>query len=104
VLATSFAPTITASVDGVILILVAVVFGQPNFDSIGIDVGESRLLIGSVITAIVMFLIVAFVCCLIVKQVEQVEQVEEVEEEVASGPSETDLLAEISDAVKAING
>jgi large conductance mechanosensitive channel len=104
VLATFFAPTITASVDGVILILVAVVFGQPNFDSIGIDVGESRLLIGSVITAIVMFLIVAFVCCLIVKQVEQVEQVEEVEEEVASGPSETDLLAEISDAVKAING
>lgn len=106
-LATFFAPTITASVDGVILILVAVVFGQPNFDSIGIDVGESRLLIGSVITAIVMFLIVAFVCCLIVKQVEQVEQVEEVEEveeEVASGPSETDLLAEISDAVKAING
>jgi large conductance mechanosensitive channel len=104
VLATFFAPTITASVDGVILILVAVVFGQPNFDSIGIDVGESRLLIGSVITAIVMFLIVAFVCCLIVKQVEQVEEVEEVEEEVASGPSETDLLAEISDAVKAING
>jgi large conductance mechanosensitive channel len=100
VLATFFAPIITAIVDGVILNLVAAIFGQPNFDSIGIDVGESRLLIGSVINAIVMFLIVAFVCFLIVKQINKMK-VEK--EEVASGPSETDLLAEIRDAIKANN-
>ena len=99
-LATFFAPIITAIVDGVILNLVAAIFGQPNFDSIGIDVGESRLLIGSVINAIVMFLIVAFVCFLIVKQINKMK-VEK--EEVASGPSETDLLAEIRDAIKANN-
>ena len=54
----------------------------------------------SVINAIVMFLIVAFVCFLIVKQINKMK-VEK--EEVASGPSETDLLAEIRDAIKANN-
>ncbi|MGK0275951.1 MAG: large conductance mechanosensitive channel [Ilumatobacter sp.] len=101
VLATFFAPIITAIVDGVLLNLIAAIFGQPNFDAIGIDVGDSRLLIGSVITAIVMFLIVAFVCFLIVKQINKMKVDEEA---VVSGPSETDLLAEIRDAIKANNG
>ena len=67
VLATFFAPIVTALVDGVIMNLIAAIFGQPSFDSITIDVGDAQLLVGSVITAIVQFVIVAFVCFLIVK-------------------------------------
>ena len=94
VLATFFAPVIAAIVDGVIMNLIAAIFGQPNFDSIGIDVGDSRLLIGSVITAFVQFVIVAFVCFLIVKAYNQMQADDEEEE---SGPSEVDLLTEIRD-------
>lgn len=98
VLATFFAPVIAAIVDGVIMNLIAAIFGQPNFDSIGIDVGDSRLLIGSVITAFVQFVIVAFVCFLIVKAYNQMQADDEEEE---SGPSEVDLLTEIRDQLKA---
>ncbi|MEM8747458.1 MAG: large conductance mechanosensitive channel protein MscL [Actinomycetota bacterium] len=97
VLATFFAPVITAIVDGVIMNLIAAIFGQPNFDAIGIDVGDSRLLIGAVITAFVQFLIVAFVCFLIVKAYNQMKAPEEEDD----GPSESDLLTEIRDELRA---
>lgn len=97
VLATFFAPIVTALVDGVVLNLIAAIFGQPSFDSIGINVGESRLLIGSVITAAVKFVIVAFVCFLIVKAYNATKK-PVVEEE--AGPSEIDLLTEIRDSLR----
>jgi len=98
VLATFFAPVIAAIVDGVIMNLIAAIFGQPNFDSITIDVGEAKLLVGTVITAFVQFVIVAFVCFLIVKAYNNMKADEEEEE---SGPSEVDLLMEIRDQLKA---
>ena len=100
VLATFFAPIIAALVDGVIMNLIAAIVGQPIFDSIGLDVGDSRLLFGAVITASVQFLIVAFVCFLIIKAVNKMKKAEE---EAPSGPSEVDLLIEIRDSLRANN-
>ncbi len=96
VLALFFQPIVTAIVDGVIMNLIAAIFGQPNFDSITIDVGDAELLVGSVITAIVNFVIVAFVCFLIVKAYNSMRKPEE-----DAGPSETDLLIEIRDELRA---
>lgn len=113
VLATFFAPVITAIVDGIILNLVAAIFGQPNFDSVarikiadaeaGIDPATelpfeaTYLEFGMLITALVTFVIVGFVCFLIVKAYNKMRASEE--EEVA-GPSEVDLLTEIRDQLK----
>lgn len=97
VLATFFAPVITSIVDGVIMNLIAAIFGQPNFDSITIDVGDSELLIGSVITAIVTFLIVAFVCFLIVKAYNVFKSEAEAAD---AGPSEIELLTQIRDELR----
>lgn len=97
VLATFFAPVIKAIVDGVIMNIIAAIFGQPNFDSIGIDIGDSRIEIGSVITALVMFVIVAFVCFVIVQAYNQMKTPED---EADSGPSEIDLLSEIRDSLR----
>ncbi|MEO1055834.1 MAG: large conductance mechanosensitive channel protein MscL [Actinomycetota bacterium] len=96
VLATFFAPIITALVDGVIMNLIAAIFGQPSFDSITIDVGDATLLIGSVITAIVNFVIVAFVCFFIVKSYNALKA----EEDEDEGPSELDVLEEIRDELR----
>jgi large conductance mechanosensitive channel len=100
VLATFFAPIITAVVNGVIMNIIAAIFGQPSFDSITIDVGDAKLFVGTVITAIVNFVIVALVCFLIVKAYNSMQK--PVEEEEA-GPSETDLLIEIRDQLRANN-
>lgn len=96
VLATFFAPIVTALVDGVVMNLIAAIFGQPNFDSIGIDVGDSRLEIGRVITAIVMFLVVAFVCFLIVKAVNKFKK----DQPPAPPSDEVRLLSEIRDSLQ----
>jgi len=98
VLATFFAPVIASIVDGVIMNLIAAVFGQPNFDSITIDVGDAELLIGSVLTALVQFVVVAFVCFLIVKAYNAMQK--EAEDELG-GPSEVDVLTEIRDELRA---
>ena len=120
VLATFFAPVITAIVDGVILNLVAAIFGEPNFDNVArvkiADGDEGEIIIdpdtglpvdpatylefGTVITALLTFIIVGFVCFLIVKAYNKMiaEQEEDEEDE---GPSEVDLLTEIRDQLKA---
>lgn len=116
VLATFFAPIITALVDGVILNAVAAIFGKPNFDevarikiadgdgdiSIDPDTGlpidpATYLEFGRVLTAVFTFIIVGFVCFLIVKAYNKMK---EAEEEADSGPSEVDLLTEIRDSLK----
>jgi len=100
ILATFFAPIVTALVDGVIMNIIAAIFGQPSFDSITIDVGDAKLYVGTVITAIVNFVIVAFVCFLIVKAYNSMKASEP---DVEPGPSETDLLIEIRNELRARN-
>jgi large conductance mechanosensitive channel len=96
ILAAAFAPVVTAIVDGVIMNLIAAIFGQPSFDSIVIDVGDAQLRIGTVITAIVNFLIVALVCFLLVKAYNTMRK--DTEEE--AGPTEIDLLIQIRDELR----
>jgi large conductance mechanosensitive channel len=96
ILATFFAPIIPAIVDGVIMNLIAALFGQPNFDSITIEIGDTSLLIGTVITATVQFLIVALVCFLIVKAYNT--QRRDTDED--TGPTEVELLTEIRDELR----
>ena len=95
ILATFFAPIITALIDGVIMNLIAAAVGEPSFDSITIDVGDSTMLIGSVITAVVEFLIVALVCFLIVKSYNALKA-----EQDEESPSELDVLEQIRDELR----
>ena len=94
-----FVPVVNAIVDGVIMQLIAGIFGQPSFDSIVIDVGDAQLQIGTVITALVTFLIVAFVCFLIVKAYNAMKG--PVDDDA---PSEIDLLTEIRDELRSRGG
>jgi large conductance mechanosensitive channel len=96
IMALFFAPIITALVDGVILNFIAAVFGQPTFDAITLGVGDAELAIGTVITATVQFVIVAFVCFLIAKAYAAWQAEDEDED---TGPTEIDLLIEIRDAL-----
>jgi len=96
VLAAAFGLVVKAIVEGVIMPIIAAIFGQPNFDGITIDIGDSQILIGVAITAIVNFLIIALVCFAVVKAYNAMKG--PVDED--DGPSEVDLLMEIRDELR----
>jgi large conductance mechanosensitive channel len=97
VLALAFTAVVNALVDGVILPFVAAIFGKPNFDAIVWTVGDGEVRIGTFITAVVNFLIVAWILFLIVKAVNHLRPRETPE----TGPTEVQLLTEIRDSLRA---
>jgi large conductance mechanosensitive channel len=99
-LATFFAPVVASIVDGVIMNLIAAFFGEPDFSSIRLKITDgdppTYLEFGTVITAIVNFLVVALVCFLIVKAYNASRRTPDGEPE----PTELDVLTEIRDELR----
>lgn len=105
-LATAFAPIVTALVDGVVMNLIAAIFGQPDFSAIRLrirggaaDPEATYLEFGLVITAIVQFVFVALVCFGVVKAYNASKR--PAAEEEPAGPTEVELLAQIRDELRA---
>ena len=56
----AFTPIVTAITENVLLPLIAAIFGQPNFDTIGqFTVNGSTIAPGTIVTALINFLLVA---------------------------------------------
>jgi large conductance mechanosensitive channel len=100
VLALYFQVIIGAVLDGMIYPVIAAIFGEPNFQNIGFDIGDSgaRIRIGLVLNAIISFLIVAFVLFLIMRATTSMKKKDEAA--APSGPSDNDLLTEIRDSLR----
>lgn len=99
ILAAAFAPVVLAIVDGIFMPIIAAVVGQPDFNKLGFDIGDARINYGIALTAIVNFLIIAFVCFLVVKAYNK-SKGPVVEEEVVA-LTEIELLVEIRDSLRA---
>ncbi len=97
VLAAAFGLVVTAIVAGVLMPIIAAVFGKPNFDDIIWRIGDGEILIGTALTAIVNFLVVAVVCFLIVKAYNHMKAAPGAADD---GPSEVELLIEIRDELR----
>ncbi len=67
VLGVAFAAVVSSLVDDVIMSLVAAVFGKPDFSDLTFSIGDGVIRYGSFLTALVTFLIIAWVLFLIVK-------------------------------------
>jgi large conductance mechanosensitive channel len=67
IIALYFKTIIDAILLGVILPIIAAIFGKPDFSAIGFDIGDARISIGLVFNAIVSFVVVGFLLFLIVK-------------------------------------
>ncbi len=96
VLATAFAPVVLSIVDNIFMPIIAAIVGQPDFNTLGFDIGDARINYGTPLTLIVNFVIIAFVCFLVVKAYNKMKK----PAEEASGPSEVELLTEIRDALR----
>jgi len=103
IMAIAFKAVVDAFTDGIVMNLIAAIVGKPNFDSIGIDVGDSRLLIGTVLTALINLVLVgAAVFFFIVKPVNVIRERQRRGEEAPAPPTEdVELLREIRDLLRA---
>ena len=102
VLALAFTGVVNALIDGVLMPIVAALFGEPNFDTITIGIGDrGEILIGSVITAIVNFLLIAWVLFLVVRAANRLRKPAP---EAEAGPTEVELLTQIRDALQSREG
>ena len=95
VLAVAFGALVKSIVDGILMPIVAAIFGQPNFDGIGFDLGDTRVYVGVAITALVNFLIIAVFCFFVVRTYNKLKP-----PPADAGPTEVELLTEIRDALR----
>ncbi len=96
IIALFFAAIVQAVLNGVIYPIISAIFSQPNYEQIGFDIGDARISIGLVISALITFVVVAFILFLIVKAYNRFKGPTE-----PGGPTEAELLAEIRDELRA---
>jgi large conductance mechanosensitive channel len=106
VMGIAFQSVISALTERVITPAIAMVFGQPDFDTLltfgaidpetGMPVGS----VGAVLTALVNFLLVAFALFLVVKGYNRLQRRDPEEPEPEADPEDVVLLREIRDALR----
>ena len=96
ILALAFAAVVSSFTANLISPIIGAIFGQPNFDSLVIDIGDAQLRYGAFLTTLLNFVIVAFVLFLVVKAYNKAFPKEEEE----AGPTEVELLTEIRDELR----
>ena len=93
-----FQQIVNAVIEGVFNPIIAAIFGKDNFQNIGFDVGDARISIGLVISALITFVIVAWFLFFVIKAYNK--YVAKPQEEVLM-TTEVDLLTEIRDLLAA---
>ena len=97
IMALYFQEIVNALLDGVIKPIIAAIFGKPSLGDVGFDIGDSRISIGLVIDAAIMFVLVAFILFLIVRAYNKYVAKPE---EAATSESELSVLMEIRDQLR----
>jgi large conductance mechanosensitive channel len=95
VMALYFKQIVDQIIAGVITPIIAAIFGESNYESIGFDIGDAFISIGLVIDAVIDFLAVAVVLFFIVKAYNHWKASDE-----EAAPTEVELLTEIRDAIR----
>ena len=102
VMALAFKAVIDAFVDGLLMPLVAAIFGQPSFDGLTFTINDAVFFYGAVITQIVTVLLVAAALLFVVVKpfnAWQARKASGEEEEPAAPPEDIALLREIRDTL-----
>ena len=71
VLGVAFAAVVTSLVNDIIMQLVAAIIGKPDFSDLTFSIGDGVIRYGSFLTALITFLIIAWVLFLVVKAVQR---------------------------------
>ena len=105
IIGAAFTAIVTSLVDDLVQPLIGMIVGGIDFSSWGFSIGEAKFNIGNFITAVIKFLVIAWVVFLLVKLVNRVKEAAvgstRSAPDAPSVPSETELLIEIRDAIRA---
>jgi large conductance mechanosensitive channel len=102
IIGVAFGAVVEAFTDGILMALVAALFGEPNFDDITVHLGDGRILIGAFLTALVNFLLIALALFLVIKMAARLMPRKPEPADEAPVPSdEALLLTEIRDLLRA---
>ena len=102
IMGVAFQGVVNSLVENVIMPIVAIPFGQPNFSDLVWHVNDSVIMYGSFLTALVVFLLTALAVFLFIVKPYNAFQGRFVaaEDDDGVGPTETDLLIEIRDTLR----
>lgn len=95
VIGAAFTAIVTSLVDDLINPLIGLIVGGVDFSGLSVGLGDAQFMYGNFITAIIKFLIVAWVVFLIVKGVNRLMPKTPEAPATPAGPSDNDLLKEI---------
>jgi large conductance mechanosensitive channel len=96
VMALYFQKIVDSLLEGVVNPIIAAIFGKPDLNDIGFDLGDSRISIGLVFTAIISFVVVGFLLFLILKAYTRMRATKE-EPEI---DTELSVLRDIRDSLR----
>jgi len=103
IIGAAFTAIVSSLVEDMINPIIGVIVGGIDFSALSVSVGEATFTYGNFITAVINFLIIAWVVFLLVKGVNRIKESARKPEEAApdepAGPSEIELLTEIRDAL-----
>lgn len=100
VLGAAFTAVVAAFANGILMNLVAAVFGKPTFDELTFSIGNGVIEYGKFLTAVVNFLIVAVAMFVVVKAISTLQGFRRRDEEEAEAEAtEIELLTQIRDAL-----
>jgi large conductance mechanosensitive channel len=100
ILALKFADVVNSFVDDIVMQIIAAIFGKPDFRDVTFDIGDATIRVGSFITVLVAFALVAAVLFAIVKMYDRYKQRRGIEQPDAGVSEEVQLLREIRDSLR----
>jgi large conductance mechanosensitive channel len=103
VMGVAVAGVINTFVERLVMPIIGLIFGEPNFDDIGqfaCTNGECAGSLGAVLTALINFLLVALALFLIIKAYNRMQRTTADEPEPEAEPDDVVLLREIRDALR----
>ena len=101
IMGVAFQGVVDSLVENVIMPIVAIPFGQPNFSELTFTINDSVIMWGAFVTAAVVFLLTALAVFLfIVKPYNAYFTRSGKTDEDAAGPTEIELLTEIRDTLR----
>jgi large conductance mechanosensitive channel len=100
IMGVAFATVVTSLVEHVLMPIIAVPFGQPNFSDLTLTVNDSVIMWGAFVTAVVTFLLTALAVFLFVVKPYNAFMTRFAGREEETGPTEIDLLTEIRDSLR----
>ncbi|MCU1456773.1 MAG: large conductance mechanosensitive channel protein [Actinomycetia bacterium] len=100
ILGAAFGLVVQSFTNDVLMNFIAAIFGKANFDAVTFNVGDGTIYIGRFITAVINFVIIAFVLFLIIRAFEKLQSLRGRTPEEAAVSAEIQLLTEIRDELR----